>query len=145
MIFAYSKEWIEETNKRCIRRTIIEGIITVLLIVASVITGNTYLYILAGISVVLFVPDLYVLPKRKLYREAHSVEVTDAGLVLRNYNHQPICVKWKNLQVNSIAKKNDKLESITMMENSGIGKIELEGLENMDKLEKLINEKISDL
>lgn len=145
MIFEHDKQWIEETNKRCVRRTIITGIITVILVVAAIITQNTFLYILAGISLILFVPELFVGPKRKLYQEAHSVEVTDQGLVIRNLNHEPICLKWENLQLKSKTEKNNKIESITLMENTGIGKVELDGLTEMSNLDSILNEKLNGL
>jgi len=146
MIFTLDKKWIEEANKRRVRRTIIEGILSATLIVSAVITGNTIVCILAAIVVVIFALDVYVSPKKgKQHSDAYSVEVTDIGLVIRIFNHQPICLKWNNVEIHSRLKIKDKLESITLLDKSGIGKVVLQGLENIERLDSLIKEKISDL
>lgn len=144
-MFTHNKKWIEEVNMRVLRRTITEGILSVILIVSAVITENALVYIGAGIIIVLFVSDLYFAPKRKEHIDAHSVEVTDNGLIIRNLNHNPICLNWKNIEIHSRLISKNKLESITLKDNSGIGKVVLEGLENIDSLDSMIKEKISDL
>ena len=142
MMFTYSENWKDHASRRVQRRIIIEIAVMAVFVAATVITSSTLGLVGAAIIGVLLAADLYNLPKLKELQDSHSVEVADSGLWLRNESHEPICLYWQNLSISSKLEKNGELVSLTIIETSGIGKVVLEGLDNMEILEGKIRERV---
>lgn len=142
-IFKYDKEWIDKTEVRALRRMIIETMLSIVFIASAVLNDSIFLYTVATIFVVLLVSDLYYLPKTKRLQDSHSIEVSDHGLIVRYLNIKPITLKWKNIDIHSKSQHEGELSSLTLIDNSGIGKVELKGIENMKTLENIIRERIN--
>jgi len=140
-IYKYDKEWIEKAKLRVLRRIIIEALLSIAFIVSAVLNGSMFFYIAATIFIVLLVSDLYYLPKTKRLQDSHSIEVSDHGLIVRYLNIKPITLKWKNIDIHSKSQHEGELRSLTLIDSSGIGKVELKGLENMKALESIIRER----
>ncbi len=142
MKFTYSKDWKDYVSRAVWLRIVIEIAVMVAFVVATVITSSTLVLVGTMIIGVFLAADLYYLPKRKKLQDSHSVEVADSGLWICNVSHEPICLYWRNLSISSKLEKNGKLVSLTIIESSGIGRVVLEGLENMELLEDSIRERM---
>ena len=145
MIFKCDEKWVKNCDKRIFRNNIIETILSIVLIISAVITNNTIIYIIAAIIILLLISGHYFSPKRKFFLDAYSVEVSENGLIFRSLNHSPIYLNWSDLGIDSKKKRDGIIESITLNYQEGAGNIELVGLENMEILNSMINEKIGDL
>lgn len=142
MMFTYSEDWKSHVSRRVHFRIIIEIAVMAVFVAATITTSSTLALVGAVIIGVLLAADLYYLPKRKELQDSHSVEISDSGLWIRNESDEPVCLYWQNLSISSKLEKNGELVSLTVIESSGIGKVVLEGLENMEILEGKIRERM---
>lgn len=141
MIFVHDKKWVEDVNRSVRQRILLEAIILVLFVATVIVSWNIFALVGAVLIFILLVSDMYWLPKRIELQNSYSVEVLDSGLCIKNKMHKPLYIDWGNICIISRAEKNGKLVSLTLEEGTGIGKIILEGIENIEILETKIKER----